>query len=90
MRQSPSAVANAATDRPLSNQDHAFSRAPAALRIFRFAADTAPRVLEITRVNKFLRECAVDFGSADATLPGAMRSEYASGRYFNLRTVVES
>jgi hypothetical protein len=68
---------------------HAFSHAPAALRIFRFAADTAPRVLEIAHVNTFLRECAVEFGSADATLPAAMRNECAAGRYFTLRAVVE-
>jgi hypothetical protein len=68
---------------------HAFSHAPAAMRIFRFAADSAPRVLEITHVSKFLRECAVEFGSADAALPGALRSEYAAKRYFTLRAVVE-
>jgi hypothetical protein len=68
---------------------HAFNRAPAALRIFRFAADTAPRVLELAHVSEMLRECAVEFGSADAALPGALRSEYASGRYFKLRAVVE-
>jgi hypothetical protein len=74
-------------DRP--QQQHTFSHAPAALRIFRFAADSAPRVLEITHTNKFLRECAVEFGSADAALPGALRTEYASGRFFWLREVVE-
>jgi hypothetical protein len=68
---------------------HAFSHAPAALRIFRFAADTAPRVLELAHVSKFLRECAVEFGSADATLPGAMRNENAAKRYFKLRAVVQ-
>jgi hypothetical protein len=68
---------------------HAFSHAPAALRIFRFAADTAPRVLEITHVSAFLRECAVEFGSADAALPGVMRNEYARGGYFSLHAVVE-
>jgi hypothetical protein len=69
---------------------HAFNHAPAALRIFRFAADTAPRVLEITHVTKFLRECAVEFGSADATLPGALRNdEYADKRDYKLRDVVE-
>jgi hypothetical protein len=68
---------------------HAFSHAPAALRIFRFAADSAPRVLELAHVSKFLRECAVKFGSADATLPGALRNEYACWRYFELRAVVE-
>jgi hypothetical protein len=68
---------------------HAFSHAPAALRIFRFAADSAPRVLEITHVSKFLRECAVEFGSADATLPGALRCDFASGRFFKLREIVE-
>jgi hypothetical protein len=70
-------------------QLHAFTHAPAALRIFRFAADTAPRVLELTRVSAFLRECAVEFGSADAALPGAMRNEYADGRYFWLRDAAE-
>ncbi len=69
-------------------QQHAFSHAPAALRIFRFAADTAPRMLELAHVSAFLRECAVEFGSADATLPGALRNEYASGRYFVLRDAV--
>jgi hypothetical protein len=68
---------------------HAFSHAPAALRIFRFAADTAPRVLELAHVSKFLRECAVEFGSADATLPGALRCAYAAKRYFKLREIVE-
>ncbi len=72
-----------------SNQGHAFTHAPSALRIFRFAADTAPRVLELAHVSAFLRECAVEFGSADATLPGAMRCEFASGRYFWLRDVVK-
>ncbi len=74
------------SQRPL----HAFNHAPAALRIFRFAADSASRVLEITHLTKFLRECAVEFGSADATLPGALRCDYTSGRYFELRAVVES
>ncbi len=73
--------------RSTANQGHAFNHAPAALRIFRFAADTAPRVLELAHVSAFLRECAVDFGSADATLPGALRCEYASGRFFKLRDV---
>ncbi len=63
---------------------HAFTHAPAALRIFRFAADSAPRVLELAHISTFLRECAVEFGSADAALPGALRCEYASGRYFRL------
>jgi hypothetical protein len=70
-------------------QQHAFSHAPAALRIFRFAADSSPRVLEIAHVSAFLRECAVEFGSADATMPGALRCEHASRRYFALRDVVE-
>jgi hypothetical protein len=60
------------------------------MRIFRFAADSAPRVLQITHVSEFLRECAVEFGSADATLPGALRIDYASGLFFWLRDVVES
>jgi hypothetical protein len=68
---------------------HAFTHAPAALRIFRFAADSAPRVLEITHVSKFLRECAVEFGSADAALPGALRGDYAAKRFFKLIAVVE-
>jgi hypothetical protein len=68
---------------------HAFSHAPAALRIFRFAADSAPRVLELAHVSAFLRECAVEFGSADATLPGALRNEHAAKRYFDLREVLE-
>jgi hypothetical protein len=68
---------------------HAFNHAPAALRIFRFAADTAPLVQELAHVSKFLRECAVEFGSADATLPGALRNEFAVKRYFRLRDVVE-
>ncbi len=70
-------------------QMHAFNHAPAALRIFRFAADSAPRVLELAHVSAFLRECAVEFGSVDATLPGALRCEYASGRFFNLCAAVE-
>ncbi len=70
-------------------RQHAFSHAPAALRIFRFAADTAPCVLELAHVSAFLRECAVEFGSADATLPGALRNEHAAKRYFKLRGVVE-
>ncbi len=68
---------------------HAFSHAPAALRIFRFAADSAPRVLELVHLSAFLRECAVEFGSADATVPGATRCDYVSGRFFALRAVVE-
>jgi hypothetical protein len=72
-----------------SNQGHAFSHAPAALRIFRFAADSAPRVLELAHVSAFLRECAIEFGSVDATLPGALRCEYAAKRYFALRAAVE-
>jgi hypothetical protein len=68
---------------------HALNHAPAALRIFRFAADSAPRVLELAHVSAFLRECAVEFGSADATLPGALRNDYAGGRYFKLRAVVD-
>ncbi len=68
---------------------HAFSHAPAALRIFRFAADSAPRVLELAHVSAFLRECAVEFGSADAALPGALRSEHAGGRDFRLLHVVD-
>ncbi len=70
-------------------QQHALDFSPAALRIFRFAADTAPRVLEIAHVSAFLRECAVEFGSADAALPGALRNDYASGRYFRLRAAVK-
>jgi hypothetical protein len=68
---------------------HAFNHAPAALRIFRFAADSAPRVLELAHVSAFLRECAVEFGSGDATVPGAVRCDYAAKRFFNLRDVVE-
>jgi hypothetical protein len=67
---------------------HAFNHAPAALRIFRFAADSAPRVLELAHVSAFLRECAVEFGSADAALPGALRCEYAARRFFWLRAVI--
>jgi hypothetical protein len=77
--------ADAPPARPL--QQHAFNHAPAALRIFRFAADTAPRILELAHVSAFLRECAVEFGSVDATLPGVLRSECAGGRYFKLRAV---
>jgi hypothetical protein len=68
---------------------HAFNHAPAALRIFRFAADSAPRVLQIAHISAFLRECAVEFGSVDATLPGALRNEHAAGRYFKMCTVVD-
>jgi hypothetical protein len=68
---------------------HAFNHAPAVLRIFRFAADSAPRILELAHVSAFLRECAVEFGSADATLPGAMRCEFAAKRFFMLRSLVE-
>lgn len=68
---------------------HAFNHAPAALRIFRFAADTVPRVLEIAHVTPFLRECATEFGSADTTLPDLLRREYVAGRYFKLRDHVE-
>jgi hypothetical protein len=77
------------SDAPPPQQLHAFSHAPAALRIFRFAADSAPRVLELAHVSAFLRECAVEFGSADAALPGAMRNEHAAKRFFKLRAVVE-
>jgi hypothetical protein len=95
MGQSQSAHEQTAEDRSATNQGHAFNHAPAALRIFRFAADSAPRVLELAHVSAFLRECAVEFGSADATLPGAMHHEsasgsyYARGRYFRMRAVVE-
>ncbi len=70
-------------------QQHAFTHAPAALRIFRFAADSVPRVLELAHISAFLRECAVEFGSADAALPGALRIDYAARRFFKLRAVVE-
>jgi hypothetical protein len=73
---------------PPQPQQHAFSRAPAALRIFRFAADSAPRVLELAHVSAFLCECAGEFGSADAALPGALRNEYDSGRFFALRSLI--
>jgi hypothetical protein len=46
-------------------------------------------VLELAHVSAFLRECAVEFGSADAALPGALRNEYARCRYFKLRALVE-
>jgi hypothetical protein len=75
-------------DTTVWQRQRAFSHAPAALRIFRFAADSAPRLLELAHVSAFLRECAVEFGSADATLPGALRCEYAAGRFFELRTAV--
>ncbi len=76
-------------------RDHAFNRAPAALRIFRFAAYSVPRVLELAHVSAFLRECAIEFGSADAALPVVLRVEYIGDRYswrneyFELRYVVE-
>jgi hypothetical protein len=75
----------------LPPQRHAFNHAPAALRVFRFAVDSAPRVLQLAHVSAFLRECAVEFGSADATLPGALRDECAasSGRFFTLREIVK-
>lgn len=68
---------------------HAFDHAPAALRIFRFSTDTAPRILELAHTSAFLRECAVEFGSVDATLPNALRNEYVANRYFKLRDIVE-
>jgi hypothetical protein len=68
---------------------HAFNHAPAAMRIFRFAADSLPRVLELAHVTPFLRECATEFGSADTTLPDVLRREYVAGRYFKLRSHVE-
>jgi hypothetical protein len=71
-----------------TTRQHAFNHAPAALRIFRFAADSVPRVLELAHVSAFLRECAVEFGSADAALPAAMSNWYASGWYFTLRDYV--
>jgi hypothetical protein len=46
-------------------------------------------VLELAHVSAFLRECAVEFGSADATLPGALRCEFAAGRFFALRAAVK-
>ncbi len=73
---------DASEDEPAPQQLHAFNHAPAALRIFRFAADSAPRVLELAHISAFLRECAVEFGSADAALPGALRCEYTARRYF--------
>jgi hypothetical protein len=84
-----SAASVASHKGPAPPSMHAFKYAPAALRIFRFAADSAPRVLELAHVSAFLRECAVEFGSADATLPGALRCEYASGRFAKLCAVVE-
>jgi hypothetical protein len=72
----------------VSPRRHAFTHAPAALRIFRFAADVAPRVLELAHVSAFLRECAVEFGSVDAALPAALRNEGAAKRFFELRGVV--
>jgi hypothetical protein len=60
----------------LPTPQHACNHAPAALRIFRFAADSAPHLLELAHTSAFLRECAVEFGSADATLPSAMCNEY--------------
>jgi hypothetical protein len=101
MSQSQAPSEAAFSDRSATNQGHAFNHAPAApqapqhafthasaaLRIFRFAADSAPRVLKLAHVSAFLRECAVEFGSADAALPGAMRNEYASGLYFRLRSL---
>jgi hypothetical protein len=75
---------------PQRQRLHAFNHAPAALRIFRFAADSAPRVLQLAHISAFLRECAVEFGSADAALPGALRCEYAAKRFFSLRCMVES
>jgi hypothetical protein len=68
---------------------HAFNHAPAALRIFRFVADTVPRALEIAHVSKFLRECADDFDGIGAVLPIALQNEYAAQRYFKLRRHVE-
>jgi hypothetical protein len=68
---------------------HALDFSQAAMRIFRFAADSAPRVLQIAHVSALLRECAVDLGSADATLPGALRNDYAAKRFFKVRAVVQ-
>jgi hypothetical protein len=89
MGQSQSTQEQTVEARSTTNQGHAFNHAPAALRIFRFAADSAPHVLELAHVSAFLRECAVEFGSADAAVPGAMRCEYASGRFFAQRDVGE-
>jgi hypothetical protein len=66
-------------------QHHALNIAQAALRIFRFAAHNVPRILELAHVSAMLRECAVEFGSADAALPGAMRCEWPIGRYWRLQ-----
>lgn len=66
------------------NDMHAFNHAPVALRIFRFAADTVPRVLEIAHVSVFLRECAVEFGSADAALHALSRNGDIHKSYFKL------
>jgi hypothetical protein len=63
---------------------HAFNHAPAALRIFRFAVNTVPRILELAHTTAFLRECAIEFGSTDATLPVAMENDHAAGRYYTL------
>lgn len=60
---------------------HAFNHAPAALRIFRFAADSVPRILDLAHTSPFLRECAIEFGSTDATLHVAMENDHAAGRY---------
>ncbi len=63
---------------------HSFNHAPAALRIFRFAADTVPRVLELAHVSAFLRECAVEFGSTDAALHALSRNGDIHKSYFEL------
>jgi hypothetical protein len=68
---------------------HAFDHAPAALRILRFATDNVQRVLELAHTSTFLRECAIEFDGANATLPKALRNEYVANRYFKLRDIVE-
>jgi hypothetical protein len=68
---------------------HPLDIARVALRVCRYAADSVPRVLDLAHVNACLRECADEFGSADATLPGLLRCDYAVGRFFALHDVLK-
>jgi hypothetical protein len=92
----------AALDAAVHGPDNAVARHPLdetqiALRICRFAADTAERVLELAHVGDTLRTCAVEFGGAIATLPDALTNTIAIGtlhvshgaRYWAVRAVVE-
>jgi hypothetical protein len=58
---------------------HALNVAQAALRICRFAADSVERVVDLAHLTEAIRECVLEFGIVDATLPAAMRATRRCG-----------